>query len=199
MTKITLFTNKYSRGVTVKWLLEELEIPYEEKFLEFGADMKTPEYLKINPMGKVPAIEHKGNIVTETAAICMYLSEVFSEKQLCPKNEEEKAKCYRWMFFAAGPLEESFVLDSLGINLNNEQKGQFGSGDHTALLNSLSSAISESKYILGDRFTVADIYVGNKIGFYLMMKPEFLDGRPEFKEYFDSLSSRPAFLKAMGR
>jgi glutathione S-transferase len=123
MTNVILFTNKFSRGITVKWLLEELGCSYEEKFLECGAEMKTPEYLAINPMGKVPAIMHNGNIVTETAAICLYLSEVFSEKQLCPQNEAEKANCYRWMFFAAGPLEESFVINALGINLNNEQKG----------------------------------------------------------------------------
>src|SRR5579863_7307734 len=105
MTKQLIFyTNPMSRGRIVRWMLEEIGVPYETKILEYGTTMKGPEYLAINPMGKVPAIKHGDKVVTEAAAICAYLAEAFPEAKLMPINDEERALYYRWLFFTAGPV-----------------------------------------------------------------------------------------------
>jgi glutathione S-transferase len=102
--ELVFYTNPMSRGRIARWMLEEIGQPYRTEVLTFGETMKAPEYLSINPMGKVPAIRHGDTIVTECAAICAYLAETFPEKALAPRPEE-RSRYYRWMFFAAGPLE----------------------------------------------------------------------------------------------
>ena len=101
--EIVFYTNPMSRGRTVRWMLEEVGAPYRVEVLEFGTTMKSPEYLAINPMGKVPAIRHGNAVVTESAAICAYLADAFPAAQMGPLPAM-RAAYYRWLFFAAGPL-----------------------------------------------------------------------------------------------
>src|SRR5690606_28388057 len=107
------------------WALEEIGQPYETVVLDFGTTMKAPDYLAVNPMGKVPALRHGDRIVTEAAAICAYLAEAFPEAGLAPRPEE-LADYYRWLFFAAGPLEAAITNRSLGVEVPADQKGMVG-------------------------------------------------------------------------
>lgn len=189
---IILYTHPYSRGGVVLWMLEELGVPYRIEYLEYGESMKAPEYLAINPMGKVPAIRRGDLIVTETAAICAYLADLFPEAGLAPALNE-RADYYRWLFFAAGPFEAASGLKLCEVDMTPEQEMQLGSGRFETVVDTLASAVRGRHYIAGDRFSAADIYVGSHIGWGM----EFgtLEKRPEFVEYWGGLKNRPAHLR----
>lgn len=192
--QLIFYTNPMSRGRIVRWMLEEIGVPYETKILEYGTTMKAPEYLAINPMGKVPAIKHGDMVVTEAAAICAYLAEAFPEAKLLPINDEERALYYRWLFFTAGPVVEIFEMSNFNPVITPELQRSLGCGNPEVALNVLAKAVSKSTYITGDRFTAADVYIASYIGFCMHIGK--LDKRPEFVEYWGRVANRPARIRA---
>jgi glutathione S-transferase len=192
--KLTLYTNPASRGRIARWMLEEVGAPYETEILEFGGTMKGEDYLAINPMGKVPALKHGENIITETPAIITYLADAFPEAELGPKTNE-RADYYRWMFFAAGPVEAAMANHMLGVDVPADKRGTVGYGSKEQMLDVLAAAVSRNDYITGDRFTAADVYVGSEIGFGLQFGT--MDARPEFTDYYGRLQSRDALQRAL--
>lgn len=162
---ITFYTNPMSRGRIVRWMLEEVGRPYRTEVLDYGTTMKAPEYLAINPMGKVPAIVCDGEVVTECAAICTFLADRFPEAGLAPGASEAGRGTYlRWMFFAAGPLEAAVTARSLDLEPPADKAGTVGYGSYDAMVDALETAISgPGPWILGDRFSAADVYVGAQI------------------------------------
>ncbi len=192
--KLTLYTNPMSRGRIARWMLEEIGAPYETEILEFGGTMKGEDYLAINPMGKVPALKHGENIITETPAIIAYLADAFPEAELGPKTNE-RADYYRWMFFAAGPVEAAMANHMLGVDVPADKRGTVGYGSKEQMLDVLAAAVSRNDYITGDRFTAADIYVGSEIGFGLQFGT--IEARPEFTDYYGRLQSREALQRAL--
>ncbi|UYG06331.1 HTH domain-containing protein [Halomonas sp. M4R1S46] len=186
---LIFYTNPLSRGGIVHWMLEELGVPYRTVTLEYGTTMKAPDYLAINPMGKVPAIRHGDTVVTEAAAICAYLADAFPDAGLAPAPEN-RGDYYRWLFFAAGPLEAAVGLNTLGIYPTPEQQVQLGSGDFWAVLDTLSSAVAGRRYIAGDTFSAADVYVGAHLGWGMHFGT--IPRRPEFEAYCEGLRDRPA-------
>jgi len=193
MTKPHLYTNPQSRGRIVRWMLEEIGAPYDVTVMTYGETMKSSQYLQINPMGKVPALVHNGAIVTETAAICAYLAEVFPEAELGPKPSE-RAAYLRWMFFAAGPLESAVTNHSMGFAPNEKQQGFAGYGNFTLVQDVLEKAICQTPYIAGERFTAADIYLGYQIGWGLQFN--LLEKREAFVQYWGRVSDRKAYHRA---
>ena len=192
---ITFYTNPMSRGRIVRWMLEEVGEPYETVMLDYGTSMKAPEYLAINPMGKVPAIRHGDTVVTEAAAICAYLADMFPDKGLAPAPaNQRRGPYYRWMFFAAGPVEAAVTGKALGLLAPEEKKTMAGYGTFDETMNALESAVSQSPYICGDQFTAADVYVGSQIGWGMMFGT--IDKRPAFADYVGRLQSRPAARRA---
>ena len=192
--QVTLYTNPQSRGRIARWMLEEVGAPYKTEVLEYDSSMKAPAYLKINPMGKVPAIVHRGEVVTECAAICAYLAETFPQAGLAP-TAEERASYYRWMFFAAGPLEAAVTdLKVFGMEADAEKQRMVGYGSYTAVLDNLTSWFAAHPYVTGDRFTAADVYVGSQINWGV----EFgtLEKRPEFIDYAKRVAARDAYRRA---
>jgi predicted DNA-binding transcriptional regulator YafY len=187
--EIVFYTNPWSRGGIVHWLLEELGQPYRMEVIEYGPPMKSPEYLAVNPMGKVPAIRHGNTVVTEAAAICAYLAEAFPEAGLLP-TPEGRGDYYRWLFFVAGPLEMAISLKSANFTLSAEQQMQFGCGSCETAVDTLAKAVAGRRYIAGDSFSAADIYVGSHIGWGMQFGT--LDRRPEFEAYWNGLKDRPA-------
>lgn len=187
--EIVFYTNPWSRGGIVHWMLEELGQPYRMVVIEYGPPMKSPEYLAINPMGKVPAIRHGNTVVTEAAAICAYLAETFPEAGLLP-TPEGRGDYYRWLFFTAGPLEMALSLKSANFTLSAEQQMQFSCGSCETAVDTLAQAVAGRRYIAGDSFTAADIYVGSHIGWGMQFGT--LDRRPEFEAYWNGLKDRPA-------
>jgi len=193
MTGLKFYTNPMSRGRIVRWMLEEVGAPYDVEYLVYGGSMKSPEYLAINPMGKVPAVVHDGQVVTECAAICAYLADAFPEAKLAPPPAE-RAAYYRWMFFAAGPVEAAVTDRSLGLAVPEDRKMMAGYGDFDDMFQTLVKAVSNTPYIAGDEFTAADVYVGSHIGWGLQFGS--LPEHDAFKAYFARLSERPAYRRA---
>jgi glutathione S-transferase len=191
--ELVFYTHPMSRGRIVRWMLEEVGQPYRTEVLDFEASMKAPGYLSINPMGKVPAIRHGETIVTEAAAICAYLADVFPDASLAPPPVE-RGSYYRWMFFAAGPVEAALSNKSLGVEVPPERRGMLGYGSVEAVLHTLEFAVSQSDYLAGDRFSAADVYVGSQIGFGLMFGS--MEKRPAFERYWGRISTRPAAVRA---
>ena len=191
--ELMFYTNPQSRGQIVRWMLEEVGAEYQQVILEYGGSMKDPDYLMVNPMGKVPAIKHNGKVVTECAAICAYLADAFPEANLAP-DTNNRADYYRWLFFASGPLESAITNRSLQIDVKPEQERMVGYGNYNQVLDVLSERLLNSEYIAGDQFTAADVYVGSHVGWGLLFGT--MDMRPGFKEYADRLMEREAFKAA---
>ncbi len=187
---LVFYTNPRSRGQIARWMLEEVGAEYQQVLLEYNASMKSPEYLEVNPMGKVPAISHDGRVVTECAAICAYLADAFPEANLAPKLEE-RADYYRWLFFSAGPLESAITNRSLDVTVKDEQQRMVGYGTYDKVLDILSERVLKSPYIAGDQFTAADVYVGSHVAWGLLFGS--MDKRPGFEEYAARVYERPAF------
>lgn len=190
---LVFYTNPMSRSQIVRWMLEEVGTPYEQVLLDYGGAMKTPEYMAINPMGKVPAIKHRGHVVTECAAICAYLADAFPQAGLAPPPAE-RADYYRWLFFAAGPVEQAVTNRSMGLAPPVEKQGMIGYGTFEITIDTLEHAVAGRTFIAGDRFSAADVYVGSHIDWGLLFKS--IPSRPAFEAYAAALRQRPAYRKA---
>jgi glutathione S-transferase len=193
--ELVFYTNPMSRGRIVRWMLEEIGQPYRTELLDYASTMKAPEYLDINPMGKVPALRHGGTVVTECAAICAYLADAFPAAGLAPPHTDRaRAPYYRWMFFAAGPLEAAWTNQAMGFTVPPDRERMSGYGNFAMVLNTLEAAVSRSPYLAGDTFTAADVYVGSQLGFGLQFG--MIEKRPAFVDYVGRLTSRPAAIRA---
>jgi glutathione S-transferase len=193
--KLTFYTNPMSRGRIIRWMLEEIGQPYDTVVLDYASTMKASEYLTINPMGKVPAITHGDTVVTECAAICAYLADAFPEKGLAPApTSKERGPYYRWLFFAAGPLEAATSNKAMGWEPPADKQAMFGYGAFDHVVNTLEGAVSKGPYILGERFSAADLYVGSHIGWGMQFGT--LEKRPAFESYWARLFNRPAAVRA---
>lgn len=192
---LTFYTNPMSRGRITRWMLEEIGQPYETVLLEYAADMKARDYLAINPMGKVPAIKHGDTVVTEGAAICAYLADAFPDSGLAPPpGDPLRGPYYRWLFFAAGPVEAAVTAKSLGLLAPPDKKMMAGYGSFEDTIDTLETAVAKGPYICGAQFTAADVYVGSQIGWGMMFGS--IDKRPAFEDYFGRIGSRPAAVRA---
>ena len=191
--ELILYTNPMSHGRIARWMLEEVGAAYRTEILEYGTSMKAAEYLAINPMGKVPAIVHGSAVVTEVPAICAYLADAFPAAGLAPPLTARGAY-YRWLFFAAGPLEASVTNRSLGFEAPEDRQRMVGYGNFGLVMNALEKAVTGAAYIAGDRFSAADVYVGSHIGWGLQFGS--IERRPAFEDYFARIRERPARQRA---
>jgi glutathione S-transferase len=196
MAGLTFYTNPMSRARIVRWMLEETGCPYETRVLQYGPEMKSPDYLAINPMGKVPAIRHGEIVVTEAAAICAYLADAFPEAGLAPgADSPQRGPYYRWLFFAAGPVEAAVTNKSMGVKADTpELMGRVGYGSLPLVLDTLQKLLADRDYVLGDRFSAADVYLGSQIGWGMQFGS--IEERPGFRAYSERLQSRPAAIRA---
>jgi glutathione S-transferase len=176
-------------------MLEEVGQPYRTELLDYASTMKAPEYLAINPMGKVPALRHGDTVITECAAICAYLADAFPAAGLAPpQTDRARAPYYRWMFFAAGPLEAAWTNQVMGFTVPPDRERMSGYGNLAMVLSTLEAAVSRSQYLAGDAFTAADVYVGSQLGFGLQFG--MIEKRPAFVDYVGRLTTRPAAIRA---
>jgi len=193
--ELVFYTNPMSRGRIVRWMLEEVGQPYRTELLDYGTTMKAPEYLAINPMGKVPALRHGDTVVTEAAAICCYLADAFPDAGLAPPpGDRLRGPYYRWLFFAAGPIEAAATNKALGFEVPSDRRAMAGYGSLPDVMSTLESALAGREYLVGDRFSAADVYVGSHIGWGMIFGT--FEKRPAFERYFERLSSRPAAIRA---
>ena len=189
---IIFYTNPMSRGQIIRWMLEEVGAPYDTEILDYASSMKSEEYRRINPMMKVPAIVHHGKVVTECAAICAYLADAFPEAGLSPRDDE-KANYYRWLFFAAGPLEQAVTNKASGFEPEAERQRMFGYGNYDLAVTTLSDHLAGRDYVCGSRFTAADVYVGSAV----MWGTQFgtLPKLDNFVAYAERLGQREAYKR----
>ena len=190
---LIFYTNPQSRGRIARWMLEEVGAEYRTEVVEYGAEMKSAPYIDINPMGKVPAISHRGHVVTETAAICAYLADAFPDAGLAP-TPGERGAYYRWLFFAAGPLEAAVINHHLGFEVPAEREGMIGYGKYATVIDVLESELAKTDYAAGSRFTAADVYLGSHIGWGFQF--ETIEKRTPLVEYWARLEGRPARRRA---
>jgi glutathione S-transferase len=193
---ISFYTNPFSRGRIVHWMLEEVGAPYKVELLDFEhGEHKASSYLSLNPMGKVPAIVHRGVVVTEGAAICSYLADAFPAAKLAPlPSEPARGTYFRWLFFAAACLEPA-AMDKTSPRTAEVRPSALGYGTYEDVMNAIEGAITPGPHVLGDRFSAADVYLASQLGWGLMVKS--IEARPAFVEYVQRLSKRPAFGRFM--
>ena len=191
--EIVFYTNPMSRGRIVRWMLEELAVPYRTEIVEYGPPMKSAEYLAVNAMGKVPAIRHGAAIVTEAPAICAYLADACPEAGLAPPAGERGAY-YRWLFFAAGPLEAAVTNRNFGLVPPVDKEAMVGYGNFSLVMDTLEKAVEGGGYVAGDTFTAADVYIGSHILWGLHF--DLIEKRPAFEVYWSRLEGRDAYRRA---
>jgi len=190
---LTLYTNPMSRGRIARWMLQEVGAESETVVLDYDKSMKAEAYRAINPMAKVPALVHNGKTITECAAICAYLAEAFPEASLAPRDDE-RADYYRWLFYAAGPVEAAVGNRALGVVPDAAQQRMIGYGSLDRVIDVLEQAVAAHPYIAGDRVTAADVYVGSQV--IWGMQFGWLPKRPTFTDYAARLIERPAYKRA---
>ncbi|WP_116969775.1 glutathione S-transferase family protein [Blastomonas sp. UPD001] len=192
MSELIFYTNPMSRGQIVRWMLEEVGADYEQRVVQYGPEMKGPDYRAVNPMGKVPAIVHNGKVVTECAAICAYLAEAFPQAGLAP-TAEERADYYRWMFFGAGPLEQAIINHAMKWESPEDKQAMLGYGSYELAVETLAGWLADRDYVCGDRFTAADVYVGAQVDWGQAFGT--LPANPVFAAYAERLRARPAYQR----
>lgn len=192
-----LYHMPQTRGGTTLWMSEELGDVCTVKLVNLKkGEGRTQEFLNLNPMGKVPTLTHKGVIVTETAAICAYLADQFPEKGLAPAPDDpRRGVYYRWMFFAPSCIEP-MMLDRLG-KVARENAGAVGHGDYERVMASISQALANGPYLLGEKFSAADVVMGSTLNFATMFGAIPLEGA--IKPYLERIKARPAFQSMMAK
>ncbi len=196
MSELLLYHAVPSRSITVHWMLEELGVPYEIKRLSLEAeDHKQPEYLAVNPMGRVPALVHGDRIVTETAAICAYLAETFPEAGMdVPAGSPGRDQYLRWLFFAPVSAEPSVLWEAMPLPEEMDYE-PFAPVQDVAKV--LADAVRDREFIVGDHMTAADVLIGSTIMWGTQLMP-VLPPHPELLEYWARLEQRPAWQRAYG-
>ena len=196
MSDFTFYHNPMSRGCIVHWALREVSAGYDLKLVDWGA--KPKGLLDANPMGKIPTLVHHhkhllgschDHVVTEAAAICHYLAEIYPGAGLLP-DSHERASYFRWLFFAAGPLEAAVMAKSMGWEVTDDKRAMAGFGTYELAVDTLDSWLKENAFVCGDRFTMADVYVGSQVDWGLIFQS--LPDLPSFKAYQARLNDRPA-------
>ena len=195
MADYTFYTNPMSRGQIARWALHEVDADYEQVLVNLKD--KPAAFLAINPMGKVPTIVHHSSwgdkVVTEAAAICLYLAEMHPEKHLMPKDEE-MADYLRWTLFAAGPIEQSITSRALKFEPEPEQEMMAGWGSFDRTMDALEGLLESREYVCGARFTMADVYVGSAVDWGMTFG--ILPPRESFVAYAERLQARPQYQAA---
>ncbi len=192
-TGLTLYTAAPSRGAIVRWMLEEVGAPYEVHVLDLmKGEQLRPDYLAINPMGKVPALRHGETIVTEVAAICCYLADAFPAAGLAPAiGDHLRGPYLKWLFFGPSCIEPAVVAQVM--NWQGGRRGMLGWADFDTVVGVVRDAVAKGPYILGERFTAADVVIGSQIRWGMQFKT--LPDLPEFKAYAQRLEARPALQR----
>ena len=195
MSNLTLYHAAPSRSSIALWMLEEVGEPFDIHLLSFKkGETRAANYLKVNPMGKVPALKHGDVVVTEAAAICTYLADAFPHAGLnVPIGDPRRGPYLKWLFF--GPTcVEAAIMDRSFPRAGEPPRQALGYGDHESVMNALSEAVQKGPYLMGEQFTAADVVIGSGLRFGMMFKG--LPERPEFVAYAGRVAKRPAAKRA---
>ena len=196
MEKIILYTNPNSRGRIIRWLLEECGADYEVVPVPYGENgTKSADFLAVNPMGKLPAVKYGDAVITETAALVVFLAELFPEKNLIPAvGTAERGEFYRWLMFAMH-AEYAFMDKWHGIPETPERKRSIGYGSFDEVVATLTAFLRGKEYALGNHFTALDVYLSGLIALGIMWV-QVLDMDSELGAFMKRHAARPAFAKS---
>jgi glutathione S-transferase len=195
MTGLTLYTHPISSGRIARWMLEEIGVRYAVEVIDLETE-RTPEFLKLNPIGKIPVLRHHNTVISEAAAICAYLADAFPLAGLAPASDSPaRGEYYRWLFFAHGPLDTASTLKSLGYGPPplGDQRAGWGSLERVTAM--LEIVLKEREWLAGGKFTAADLYLGSLLDWAIRFGnvPE----TPVFRRYLDRVLDRPAYDRAV--
>jgi glutathione S-transferase len=195
MSNLTLYHASPSRSSIALWMLEEIGQPYDIHPLSLSnGDNRKPDYLAINPMGKVPALKHGDTVITEVAAICAYLADEFPDKKLnVPVGTPRRGVYLKWLFFGPGCIEPA-MMDRAAPRKEEPRRGMLGYGDFDTTMNVVAKAVEQGPWLMGEQFTAADVVVGANIRFGTMFK--MIPERKEFSDYAARIAARPAAQRA---
>jgi glutathione S-transferase len=191
---IKLYWSPRSRSFSALWLMEETGQPYERVLTDISTGaQKTPEYLAINPMGKVPALRDSDATLAEAAAICAYVAERYPEAKLAPAlGDPRRAKYLQWLFFSPSCIEPALMQIFTKIDVPASTAAW---GSATQVFDVLDAALEKGPWILGDSFSAADIIIGSGLNFAVRLF-KMVPARPSFDHYIDRCAARPAFQRA---
>jgi glutathione S-transferase len=194
MPHLTLYHGAPSRSSIVRWMLEEIGEPYDIHLLSLNkGENRAPEYLVINPMGKVPALRHGDVVITEAAAICAYLGDEFPRAKLnIPLGDRRRGPYLKWLFFGPSCIEPA-MMDRAFPRKEEARRAALGYGDFDTVMDVVAKAVSSGPYLMGDQFTAADVVIGSGLRFGMMFK--LLPERAEFTAYTGRLAQRPALQR----
>ncbi len=198
MAELTLYHAIPSRSATARWMLEETGEPYDLHLLNLGeGDNRKPDYLAVNPQGKVPALKHKGVVITEVAAICAYLADAFPKARLAmPADDPRRGVYLQWLFFGPSCIEPA-ITDRAFPRKDEPRAGTVGYRDIDALADIVAKAVASGPYLMGEQFTAADVVIGAGLRWGMMFK--LVPERPGFAAYVERLSQRPALQRATAK
>src|SRR5262249_34257 len=198
MPKLTLYHAAPSRSSITCWMLEEVGEPYDIQLLSLSkGDNRAPEYLAVNPMGKVPALRHGDVVITEAAAICAYLADEFPRAKLnVPIGTPRRGVYLKWLFFGPSCIE-SAVMDRAFPRREEARRAALGYGDFDTVMDVVAKAVEKGPFLMGEQFTAADVVIGSNLRFGMMFK--LLPERPEFTAYVGRFPQRPALQRAAGQ
>jgi glutathione S-transferase len=193
---IVLYHHPWSRASTVVWMLEEIGVDYELRWTDIRAGaQKTPEFLELNPMGKLPVLTDGAAVLSEGAAIALYLGDRYASGRLAPALDDPARGTYlRWAFFSPSVLEPAAAAKTSGGNFN---AGAVGWGTYETMLDATEVAIGAGPYLLGEKFTMVDTILGGTLRFLLTFK--MVEPRPAFADYVKRLEARPAFQRSLAK
>ncbi len=190
---IVLYHHPFSRAATVVWMLEEVGVPYELRWVDIMAGAhKQPDFTALNPMGKLPVLTDGDAVVTEVAAIGLYLADRYSAGKLAPALDDPARGTYlRWSLFAPSVIEPGAMAKLAGWSF---KPGQAGWGDYETMIRAMEGAVSKGDYLLGERFTMADVIFGGTLRYMLQFK--MIEPSAPFSAYVERLGARPALQRA---
>ena len=196
MANLTLYHASPSRSSIARWMLEEIGEPYDLHVLSLSkGEQRAPDYLAVNPMGKVPALKHGDTVITEAAAICTYLADEFPRALLnVPVGDPRRGTYLRWLFFAPSCIEPA-ITDRAFPRKEEPRRGMLGYGDFDTVMSVVAAAVEPGPYLMGEQFTAADVVLGSTLRWGMMFG--VLPKRPEFVAYVGRLEQRPALKRAI--
>jgi glutathione S-transferase len=196
LANLTLYHAAPSRSSIARWILEEIGEPYDLQVLSLAkGEQQAPDYLAVNPMGKVPALKHGDTVITEAAAICTYLADEFPHARLnVPVGDPRRGTYLKWLFFAPSCIEPA-ITDRAFPRKEEPRRGMLGYGDFDTVMAVVAGAVEPGPYLMGEQFTAADVVLGSTLRWGMMFG--ILPKRPEFVAYVGRLEQRPALKRAI--
>lgn len=193
---IVLYHHPFSRAAASLWMLEEVGVDYELRFVDMMAgEQKSAEILALNPMGKLPIIQDGELVLTESCAIGLYLADRYAPGRLAPALDDPARGTYlRWSVFSPSVIEPGAVAKAAGWDY---KPGSAGWGEYESMLSAMESALGAGDFILGEQFSMADVIFGGTLRF--MLQFQMIEPRPLFTAYVERLGARPALQRADAR